>query len=65
MYTYKELMYALRRAPIQSGVLQCKNVNSAFVTRSTQEGRVMAEVDAVKQCEIEPFDTTNQHLILP
>lgn len=37
---------ALRRAAVQFGVLECKDVNSAFVTGGTQERGVMAEVDA-------------------
>lgn len=35
---------SLRRAPVQFGVLQCKDVNSAFITGGTQEGGVVAEV---------------------
>lgn len=35
---------SLRRAPVQFGVFQCKDVNSAFVTGGAQEGGVMAEV---------------------
>lgn len=37
---------ALRRAAVQFGVLECKDVNGAFVTGGTQERGVMAEVDA-------------------
>lgn len=37
---------ALRRAAVQFGVLECKDVNGAFVAGGTQERRVMAEVDA-------------------
>lgn len=39
-------MLALRRAPVQFGVFECKDVNGAFVTGGAQEGGVMAEVDA-------------------
>lgn len=36
----------LRRAAVQFGVFECKDVNGAFVTGGTQERGVMAEVDA-------------------
>lgn len=35
---------SLRWASVQFGVFQCKDVNSAFVTRGAQEGGVVAEV---------------------
>lgn len=36
----------LRRATVEFGVFQCKDVNCAFVTGGTEEGGVVAEVDA-------------------
>lgn len=43
----------LRRATVQFGVFECKDVNCAFVTGGTQERRVMAEVDAERMKEQE------------
>lgn len=39
---------ALRRAAVQLGVLQSKDVHSALVAGGTEEGGIMAEVDAVE-----------------
>lgn len=39
----------LRRAAVQFGVFQCKDVNCAFITGGAQERGVMTEVDAGKK----------------
>lgn len=42
----REQAEVLRRASVEFGVLQSKDVDGAFVAGGTQEGRVVAEVDA-------------------
>lgn len=39
-------MLVLRGAAVEFGVFESKDVNCAFITGGTQEGRVVAEVDA-------------------